>query len=209
MHIPKKLMARAGVLALAMGISGLSHAYNITAASSLDLMDFGTSATAGLQSSITSPLNQDGVSISFTNPSGVYSGNIGGLVASPFGNSDKNYLAAEPKGSMTLQYNQAQNSFGLLWGTVDSYNSLNIQTSGGDLITGTDIANAIAGINLGSTNQEVWISDLSSFNTINVSSSKAAFEFVPTKAVPEPGALTLLGLGLLGIGLVRFRNKHA
>ena len=115
------------------------------------------------------------------------------------------YLAAQPDGTLTIDFATPQRAFNLLWGSVDTYNSLVFQI-GGTTITGSDIANAISGIDLGSSNAavEIWIFD--AFTSINVTSTQAAFEFVPGVAVPEPVSLAVLGTGALGLGLVRRRR---
>lgn len=218
MKLTKRALAPLVLTGLMVGSCGVANAYSITATTvpPMNLMDFGTSTTQGLQSGISSPINEPGVSISFSGPSGVYAGNVTNVVASPFGSETgpdyQNYLSAEPNGTLTLSYSSNQTAFDLLWGTVDNYNGLTLTLSGGGgsgstTISGADIAGAIGGITLGRTNQAVNISGLPSFDTISVSSTTAAFEFVPA-SVPEPGTLALMGLGLLGLCVVRFRRSE-
>ena len=63
-----------------------------------------------------------------------------GLYAAPFGDAT-NYMAVLGGGSEEIAYSGSKNSFGLYWGSVDTYNSLTFY-SGDNLvatITGADV----------------------------------------------------------------------
>jgi hypothetical protein len=155
-----------------------------------------------------------------THPSGLYAGNIGGIVASPFGSTDSttNYLVAQPNGAtggVAITYGSSQTTFNLLWGTVDPNNNENLLglmiNAVGSQITGADIASIItaAGGSFagGALNVVVEISGLPSFNMITAQdqSANSAFEFTPL-IVPAP----LIGHGLLvvlAVGGVLFGSK--
>ncbi len=193
------------------------------------LTDLGTSSTAGFQSAATFTA-PDGTVISFSPDAaspmaGVYAGSITNTSTSPFagnslGSASSNYLTAEPSDNVTLTFSSAQSAFSLLWGTVDTFNSLNLQffdgatAVGTDTVTGSDVASA-AGISPnGTTGAFVTVSDpaLGAFTSVVATSTTQAFEFVPGAAsstsVPEPATLALLGFGLLGLGFVQHRRSR-
>jgi len=159
-------------------------------------------------------------------------GDVSGKYAAPFisdgpiaGSDDPTvYLsvpAASNTGSVTLLLNTTFNYFGLLWGSIDTYNTISFLLNGVvvDSYTGTDVItpNAANGNQTApSTNTYVNFFDLPSFDAVRFASTSYAFELdniaLATTGgtgtnVSEPAALGLLGLGLVGLGLAARRRK--
>ncbi len=196
------------------------------------LENFGTATTNGFQSNA-SFTTASGTVVSFAPDTaspmaGVYAGSITNTSTSPFtgnnlGSALSQYLTAEPSDNVTLTFSSAQSAFNLLWGTVDTFNSLNLELLNGSTmvgnvtVTGSDIAAAVGGgfAANGTTGAFVSIADTApgTFTSVVATSSTQAFEFVPgvagSTAVPEPATLALFGFGLLGLAFVQHRRSRS
>ena len=104
--------------------------------------------------------------------------------AAPFegpGQADStNYLSIGAHGQETISFNGLQNTFGLYWGSVDSYNSIDFY-NGTKLVasyTGSDVSPLLANGGQGSfaSNGYVEFNDLAPFNKVVLGSSQNAFE---------------------------------
>ncbi len=168
-----------------------------------------------------------GVSVSF-NPDGqVVQGASAGTYAAPFISNSNGLLFGDPTvsgadttkylstglGSVSLVFPVLETYLGLLWGSVDDYNSLSFY-NGATLVgalTGLDVTASADGDQ--GVNGTYYVNILSTlaFDRVVASSTGYAFEFDnvaynPTNPVPEPISLGLLGLGVIGLGLMRRRK---
>jgi hypothetical protein len=205
----------------------------------LNLAAFGSGTNQQINSNLISNPGDGINTITFTggasgpvvtgSTSGLYAGNIANVSLSPFGSGDSttNYLVAQPNVNSTdgvaIKFFNPQNSFNLVWGSVDSNNNQNLLgltlVAGAASLSGMDIANIItaAGGNFlqGAQNVSVEITGLPTFSTITASnqSGNSAFEFDPL-VVPAPlighGLLVLLAVGgvLFGGKLLESLKKH-
>jgi hypothetical protein len=104
--------------------------------------------------------------------------------------------------------NVSLNYFGLLWGSIDHYNTLKFYNGNSlvDTVTGTDVFAGANGDREVNGTMYVNIDTSAAFNRVVASSSQYAFEFdnVAYSAVPDSGmTIALLGMGLLGLGCLR------
>jgi hypothetical protein len=104
--------------------------------------------------------------------------------------------------------------FGILWGSVDSYNTLFFYD--GATLVGSVTGSAVTASPNGNqgVNGTLYVNIESTlgFNRVVARSSSFAFEFdnvaLSAAPIPAPASLALLGLGLLGLGAAR-RGRRA
>jgi hypothetical protein len=149
---------------------------------------------------------------------------LSGSTAAYFGETPGNgpdasqYVALEANASATFNFSAPQDYFGLLWGSVDSYNALSFYDTQGALIgtvTGTDAVGANqADGDVGINNTfYVNITSVIPFSKVMATSGWNTFEFDDVAnasqalPVPEPstGALIAWGLGITFLLLNRKR----
>lgn len=126
---------------------------------------------------------------------------------------------------VTLQLPAPERYFGLLWGSVDAYNTLSFYNGATliETVTGGDVTSSPNGdrsVN-GTLYVNVDATSGASFDRVIVTSSQYGFEFddvafnstpisiLALDPVPEPMSLCVLATGLLATALVRRRRRCA
>lgn len=157
--------------------------------------------------------------------------NAGGISAEPAGDPT-NYMSLIPSlaGSnpttetITFAPNTSYNSFGLYWGSIDTYNAIDFYF-GGNLVAGASLSGNSGALGLVSfgnqfvanSNKYVIISGIT-FDKIVLSSTGNSFEFDNLSfggasqinpAVPEASTWAMMILGFLGVGFISYRRRSS
>jgi hypothetical protein len=164
---------------------------------------------------ITAPIN----GITFSGGGVVVLGNSVNNYASPSGWAG-NYMAILSGQSETLSFSSKMNTFGLYWGSIDTYNSVEFLLNGvqqGNIVTGGDLVAPILAASplaadgnqsLDTSNRYITFSGLE-FNEVLLASSGNSFEFTNIAAgAPEPATWAMMILGFLGIGALSYRRSR-
>lgn len=151
-------------------------------------------------------------------------GSVGGINQSPFNNTPvsetQSYFSVWGPGAnggaltpVTLDFASDQSDFSMLWGSIDSYNMIEFFDGAVSVfsLTGAALSGMLVGAGGGPNYELVALVNFdfgnATFDSIVFTSETAAFEFALPSAVPEPGSLALLGLGLAGLAAASRRKQ--
>lgn len=125
-------------------------------------------------------------------------------------------------GTITITFTSPQTSFALLWGSIDTGNSLRFNDAGNFVVSGTAVQAAAAGFisnGFQGPGGSAWveINTDTPFTTVTASSTVPSFEFAaiaastspfnPDPPAPEPVSTALMGSGILLLAVYRLRLK--
>lgn len=138
-----------------------------------------------------------------------------GLYAKPQGLDEEDYFLTVPfeqsAGNAVFDLGFRAGYFGMLWGSIDEYNTISFLLDGDEVGTFTGGDEGIAPAD-GDQNRSFYVdfffADGYAFDSIQFTSTDRAFETAnhAVRAVPEPGTLALLAALLLGVGLLRLQS---
>jgi hypothetical protein len=161
-----------------------------------------------------------GATFSGSGNAGVTNGFASGISAPPFVGplpgsvSTSNYLSIGTGGSETISFLTPQNTFGLYWGSVDTFNTLTF--SNGLVVTGATIALLFpSGSQIDfNANGYIQFTELDPFTSVTFTSNGNAFEVDNVSAgfitpVPEPSTWAMMILGFMGVGFMAYRRKSS
>lgn len=115
---------------------------------------------------------------------------------------------------VTLSFSTVQQSFNLLWGSIDSYNTLTFYNGADEIASynGDDVVAALglpgAAVNYEDVALINWTGFDNGFDGVKFSSTQAAFEFA-LAPIPLPAAGLMLIGALGGLTALRRRRKSA
>jgi len=116
-------------------------------------------------------------------------------------------------GSATFRFATAVTTMAFTWGTIDSYNWLEVTNGKSQTykITGADLMANVADIKEGTTSKYFSLTDLSGLLKVVLRSSSDSFEVanISISNVPLPAALPLFGVAVAGLAGVRRRRSKA
>ena len=152
----------------------------------------------------------------------IRTGNVSGVAAQPFG-STGNYWTVGPTDGSPGIYDLSSyvyvNTISFIWGSVDSYNSIDFLDAAGNVIatfTGSDVNNPANGNQTSPNTNPLVTFTFTGADGYNVAaarlnSSRNAFEtdnWTIVGGVPEPTtwALMILGFGAIGFSMRRRRS---
>lgn len=128
-----------------------------------------------------------------------------------------NYLSTGGPGTITITFTSKQYSLALLWGSIDSYNSVTLNdVTGGTSYTGTDVSAAANGFQGVGGSAYVILDSTEGFYQVKFTSDTPSFEFagiagstIPFNVnTPEPSEMLLMGTIGIVIGFVALRLRQ-
>ena len=168
-----------------------------------------------------------GLGVSFVSDGQAVQGSLSDVYAAPYLSNGNGNLFNDPidgpdtttylttgVGSVTLTLPGQEMYFGLLWGSVDSYNTLSFYNGLNFVgsVTGSQVTSNADGDQGEQGTYYVNITSTDSFNTVVASSSQYAFEFdnlaYNASAVPEPSSVVLSLLGVIGVFTYRLKRRN-
>jgi hypothetical protein len=172
--------------------------------------------------------------VTYSATNGIVKGSVDGQYATPFGDTS-NYLTISPKGDkvngqdvagntgdVTIKFAQALDYYGFYWGSIDTYNFVDVY-SGGNLVktfTGADVPGAPANGTQSGSENNVYVNLLAdttkgeTFDKVVLRSTGRAFESdnhsYRLASVPESSTkLGLLAFGAMSVGSFVKRKSKA
>lgn len=211
----KRLMVISCVLALLVGLSVTAGATTINYSYLPDGTGGFKSPYAGVT---TETFDNGGLLWSWSGDYAIVANSVSGHNAAPYGSKDYDrtkYITVPNKyipGSAAITFDRTYNYFGIWWGSVDKYNTIEFYLIGNVKPVASYSGEAISSGPYGNqtspfSNLYVNFLNLPNFNKVVFKSTSYAFEAdnIAVGNVPIPGAAWLLGSGLLG--LLGFRRK--